>query len=61
VGEFDDIAGLDAAAADDELDDDEELVVLGGAEKNEKCPYTLKLVIYYCMLFGTLLLSCNHT
>jgi hypothetical protein len=50
VAEFDEIAGLDAAAADDELDDDEDLVVLGGAEKNEKCPYTMKLVSYCVLL-----------
>ncbi|WIA36485.1 hypothetical protein OEZ86_007785 [Tetradesmus obliquus] len=47
VADFDNITGLSGAAAgnDEELDEDEELVVVGGAEKNEKCPYTMKLLI----------------
>eukprot|EP00882_Tetradesmus_deserticola_P014440 GHRQ01015356.1.p4 GENE.GHRQ01015356.1~~GHRQ01015356.1.p4 ORF type:complete len:146 (+),score=59.33 GHRQ01015356.1:1157-1594(+) len=45
VAEFDDIAGVAATAVDDALDDDEDLLVVGGAEKNEKCPYTMKLLI----------------
>ncbi|KAF8065616.1 ELP5 [Scenedesmus sp. PABB004] len=47
VEEFDAIAGDAGAGGGDALeeDDDAELVVVGGAEKNQKCPYTMRTLL----------------